>query len=322
MILFRFDHFESHDDALLRIQQLVPDQELKVADMEASIESFAGELEILFNWNPNTVHDPEANAVFEDCPRLRWIQSGGAGSDWVHDLGPKAAARIRVASASGIHPIQMAEHVFGQMLMWVRRLHSAHEAKLEKHYLKVPRRQLLELYQQHLLIVGMGKVGERIAHLGKAFGMQVSAIRNRPSLIATEVDRSGAPSDLPGLLPEADFIVNVLPGTRDNFHFFDAPQFDRMKPSAFFLNVGRGSTTNESALLQAIDSGKLAGAALDVTEREPIPQESPLWSHPKVLLSGHYAGASPRYEARLLDLFIENLSQDAVGRSLLTHIYP
>ncbi len=322
MILFRFDNYESHTDALAQIRQLVPDQELKVIGMEEPLDPYLERLEILFNWNPNTVHEPGANTPLEYCPKLRWIQSGGAGSDWIHDLGPRAADKIRVASASGIHPIQMAEHIFGLLLMWSRRLHDAHEAKLQKTYLKVPRRQLLELYGQHLLIVGMGRVGERTAELARAFGMRVSAVRSRPHRISSNVDSTATPEELPAFLSEADFLVNILPGNDTTRHFFDAPQFDKMKTGAFFINVGRGSTVNEEALLKAIDSGPLAGAALDVTETEPIPQASPLWTHPKVLLTGHYAGASPRYESRLLDLFIENLICDLSAHPLKTQIFP
>ena len=245
---------------------MVPDRELKIIDMEEPIDPYADRLEILFNWNPNTVLEPEANAPFENCPNLRWIQSGGAGSDWIHDLGPRAAKSIRVASASGIHPIQMAEHIFGLLLMWTRRLHHAHEAKLQKTYLKVPRRQLLELYGQHLLIVGMGKVGERTAQLARAFGMKVSAIRNRPDRISAGVDAVGRPEELPAFLSEADFVVNILPGADATRYFFDAHRFESMKPGAFFINVGRGSTVDEGALLEAIDCGILSGAALDVTE--------------------------------------------------------
>lgn len=109
------------------------------------------------------------------------------------------------------------------------------------------------------------------------------------------------------LLPHSDFVVLTIPETRETHHLFSKKAFDQMKPGSYLINIGRGGTVDESALVEALQSGKLAGAALDVFETEPLPAQSPLWKMPNVILTAHYSGLTPQYAGRALAIFVDNL---------------
>lgn len=292
IILIRLDDPNPCQNEVEAIRRMASDYEVAVRSGRKEWVSLQDRIEVLCNWNPNTVLNPEANEVLENCPRLRWIQSGGAGSDWVHDLGPQCRARATVTSASGIHPVPITEHVFGLLLAWVRRLHWARDAQNRKEYLKVPHPELNELQDRHLLILGMGKVGERCATIARAFGMRVTGVRRNPEKIQAGIQWKIHPDQLEEQLPQADFVLSILPGSDQTHHFLDAGKIRLMKPGAFFCNVGRGQTVDQDALIEALRDGRLAGAALDVFQEEPLPRDSPLWTMPNVLITGHYAGAT------------------------------
>ena len=316
VILLRLQDPAQHRETVAAIKAQAPSYEVIDQLLSDPLEPWRDRLEILCNWNPNTVLNPSANEILERCPHLRWIQSGGAGSDWVRDLGPHCRQQVTVTSASGIHPVPIAEHVFGLLLTWTRRLHWARDAQNSKEYLKVAHPNLSELEGKHLLILGMGKVGERCAELAQAFEMKVTGLRRNPEKIQTPIHQKIPPDQLHQALPEADYVLGILPNHESTLHFLDTTAIDLMKPGAFFCNVGRGQTVDQEALIQALQSGKLAGAALDVFAEEPLPDDSPLWSLPNVLITGHYAGATNRYDHRLLKLFTENLSQYLEGLPL------
>lgn len=322
IILLRLEDPTQHQKTVEAIKAQAPSYEVIDQLLSDPLEPWLDRLEILCNWNPNTVLNPSANEILEQCPQLRWIQSGGAGSDWTRDLGPHCRSQVTVTSASGIHPVPIAEHVFGLLLTWTRRLHWARDAQNKKEYLKVPHPDLSELEGKHLLILGMGRVGERCAALAQAFGMQVTGLRRNPEKISTPVHRKVAVDQLYQVLPQADYVLGILPNHKTTHHFLDATAIALMKPGAFFCNVGRGQTVDQEALVEALQSGKLAGAALDVFEEEPLPEDSPLWSLPNVLITGHYAGATHRYDHRLLDLFSENLRHYLQSEKMNARVQP
>jgi phosphoglycerate dehydrogenase-like enzyme len=126
-----------------------------------------------------------------------------------------------------------------------------------------------------------------------------------------------APAQLPELLPEADFVVLTIPLTAETKHLIGEREFQLMKPSAYLINIGRGGTVDEAALIDALRSGRLAGAGLDVTEQEPLPADSPLWDLENVIITAHYAGATPHYDERALPIFLENLRRYVADEPLI-----
>jgi phosphoglycerate dehydrogenase-like enzyme len=168
-----------------------------------------------------------------------------------------------------------------------------------------------------MLILGYGVIGERIARTALAFGMKVTGLRRT-------VSKGGAPegvrlesSEKTGdFLPEADYVVNILPATPETRHYVGVAEVGRMKPGAVYINVGRGATTDEAALIRALAAKRIAGALLDVTEQEPLPADSPLWAMDNVILTSHYAGRHAEYSRLALDVALENMGRYVRGEPL------
>ena len=143
-----------------------------------------------------------------------------------------------------------------------------------------------------------------------------NGVRRNPIGDAADVDELIGPDQLFDALPEADFVVNILPLTAATRHLFDRQAFAIMKPDAYFINVGRGGTVDEDALIEALCAGEIAGAGLDVFEQEPLPADSPLWGMTNVIITSHYAGLTPAYDSRALEIFLGNLGRYRRGEPL------
>lgn len=152
--------------------------------------------------------------------------------------------------------------------------------------------------------------------LAQAFEMRVIGMRRNPEKTSPYVDNMVGPDRLREVLVSADFVVNTLPQTAATTHLLGVDELAAMKPTSYLVNIGRGATIDEIALANALQNGTIAGAALDVFEQEPLPDSSPLWTMPNVLITSHYAGASPHYHERALDIFLDNLQRFKDGRPL------
>jgi phosphoglycerate dehydrogenase-like enzyme len=166
------------------------------------------------------------------------------------------------------------------------------------------------------LIVGVGGIGAETARLLAAFGVTVLATDARRSTAPDGVAELHRPEALDELLPRADFVILTVPHTPATEGFFNRARFRRMKPTAFFINIGRGMTTKLDDLVAALEAGEIAGAALDVYEHEPLPSEHPLWTLPNVLLTPHMAGHGPYLNDRRFEIMVDNCRAFAAGRSL------
>jgi phosphoglycerate dehydrogenase-like enzyme len=177
--------------------------------------------------------------------------------------------------------------------------------------------QLAALNGKTMLIAGFGAIGGTIARIARAFGMEVTGLRRRPAKGgAADGVRLEEASRLRDFLPQADYVVNILPSTPDTQHSFGAAEFGLMKNSALYINVGRGATTDEAALVEALGAKRIAGALLDVTEIEPLPADSPLWTMDNVIITGHYAGCHPEYGRMAMEVTLDNLERYKRGEPL------
>jgi phosphoglycerate dehydrogenase-like enzyme len=167
------------------------------------------------------------------------------------------------------------------------------------------------------LIVGVGGIGSETARLCKAFGMRVVATDARREDTPAGVDELHPPSALDDLLPSADFVILTIPHTPETVGLFNAERFARMKPSAFFINIGRGPTTRLDDLVAALRDGTIAGAGLDVFEQEPLPAAHPLWSTQNVLITPHTAGYGPYLDDRREAIIVENARRFVKGQPLI-----
>ncbi len=259
------------------------------------------------------------NELLDHAPNLRFIQSIGAGTDQF-DQAALAARNIRLASAAGVNARAVSEHAMALILALARRLPEARDNQ-HKHIWRgmighIPDRED-ELGGKTLLIVGLGRIGGRLAQLGKAFDMRVIGVRRDPAGGRNHADSVHALSDLPGLLPHADFVALTCPLTAATTGLIDAAALAKMQPGAYLINCARGRVVVEDALIDALRNGVIAGAGIDVTHDEPLDVASPLWDLPNALITPHTAGETRRYEDNVLDIMLENLARLERGEAQL-----
>ena len=263
------------------------------------------------------------------APKLRWVQFPGAGVDSLAKTGLlDAGSGVIVTTAAGIHAENISEYVFGSMLMfnwnWPQmvRLQDKHVWARSATWYHLGGR---ELAGHTLGIVGLGHIGRRIAQLGNAFGMHVLGTRrsiHNSGEQEPDVEQSFPPEQLHELLQLSDYVVISVPLTRETEKLIGEAELRMMRSNAYLVNIARGRVIDEQALIRALREGWIAGAGLDVTEEEPLPSESPLYSMPNVILTPHISGNSVHYDARLAALFADNLKRYRTGQQLQNQYEP
>lgn len=270
-----------------------------------SLEKRIGECEVL------VISGLWRNALLDRAPRLRFIQSVGAGTDQF-PRDELTRRGIRLASARGVNARAVSEHAMALILALARRLPEARDNQARRVWrgMITDRSQREdELGGKTLLVVGLGPIGGRLAELAKAFDMHVVGVRHNPSAGRGAAEEVHALADLKSLLPDADFVALTCPLTKETENLIDADALRRMKPLAFLVNVARGQVVDEAALVDALSTHAIAGACIDVTVEEPLPQSSPLWSMEHVLITPHTAGETRRYEDGVIEILRDNLSR-------------
>ncbi len=259
------------------------------------------------------------NDLVPRAKRLRFVQSISAGIDQ-YDKQVFRAHGIRLASAAGVNAHAVAEHAIALILALQRHLHTGRDNQAAKRWRgmisDIPARED-ELGGKRLLIVGLGRIGRRLAKLAKAFDVEVVATRRDPGRGREGADAVHGHDRLHELLPTADIVALTCPLTPETTNLIDAKALGRMKPTAHLINVARGRVVDEDALLRALAEKRIAAAGLDVTREEPLPATSPLWAMPNVLITPHTAGETQRYEDGVIDLLLENLNRLWRGEATL-----
>jgi phosphoglycerate dehydrogenase-like enzyme len=265
----------------------------------------------------------ELSRLVREAPRLRFLQAMTAGAgELVRDAGlsPLELERVAVASAAGVHAGPLAEFAMLGVLAFSRGLPALLADQRARRW--VEHAPVQELCGKTLLVLGLGAIGRAVAQRARAFGMRVVATRRRPGTAIDDVHEVHPPDALARLVEDADAIVVTLPLTEETRGLVDRETIARMRSSAIFVNVGRGAVVDEEALAGALAEGRLAGAALDVFEREPLPPESPLWELPNVIVSPHTAALSALENERIVALFVDNVCRYLGGRPLRNRIDP
>ncbi|MGH3322519.1 MAG: D-2-hydroxyacid dehydrogenase [Streptosporangiaceae bacterium] len=251
--------------------------------------------------------------------RLRWVQATAAGAgEQIReaDLSAPERDRVCVTSAAGIHAGPLAEFALLGILTFTKDLPRLRRYQRERRWDHSPVR---ELRGSTLLVLGVGGIGLEVARLARSFGMYVLGVKRVPDA-APCVDEMHTVDALPDLAPRADAVVCTLPITEETRGVVSAEVIAALPPHCVFVNVGRGRVVDESALTEALASGRLAGAALDVFATEPLPAESPLWELDNVVVSSHTAALSPHENTRIVDLFIDNLRRYVLGKPLRNRV--
>lgn len=251
-------------------------------------------------------------ALLEAMPRLGWYQQWGAGADWLMRHPGARDAPFVLTNATGIHSVQITEHAFALALSLARLLPRAFDSQRDGGWFHAPRREIVELHGGRALVLGYGSIGRRIAEVALCLGMHVTAAKRTPTEETGEV-RVTTIDALPRLLPEADVVFVALPLTRETKGLLGAAELALLMPSSLLVNIGRGGIVDELALLDALRTGALAGAGLDVFEDEPLSADAPLRNMENVIVTGHYAGESPHYDRRAMTILLANLERYLQG---------
>jgi phosphoglycerate dehydrogenase-like enzyme len=291
------------------------------AEAEARWRALLDRAEVLFGIPGDSA---AGLAEVAGLPRLRWVHATSAGAGEAvrtARLPAEALERITITTSSGVHAIPLAEFAILGLLAVAKELPRFAEDQRARAWPEV-RRPLRELDGQTLFLVGLGEIGRETARLAKAFGMRTVGFRRTQGPPPDHVDEVHGPERLPELASRADAMVVSLPLTDQTAGLVDRATIERLPASCIFVNVGRGGVVDEPALVEALREGRIAGAVLDVFATEPLPEDSPLWALPNVLVTPHAAALSARENERIVELFCDNLRRYLDGRPLRKVVEP
>jgi phosphoglycerate dehydrogenase-like enzyme len=255
--------------------------------------------------------------------KLKWLHSTAAGVAQL--MYPELRdSGIVVTNPSGIFSVPMAEHTMGLLIALARNFPDSVRHQDNSHWgqqdLWDKPQRLTELNGQLLLIVGYGSIGHELARRAQAFDIRVWGITRSGKGDPTYVEKIVPVAQLDEFLPQADYVVVAAPETPETAHLMNAARIAKMKRGGRLINVGRGSLVDETALQRALESGALAGAALDVTGTEPLPPDSPLWKTPNLFITPHTSAVSDRLWLRQADILVQLLERWFDGRDLFNQV--
>jgi len=308
----------------------------------AMLQSVAPEVEFVSNSNPGTVNSDQGgeqkfDAVFVSCAfpsalsrakQAAWIHSFSAGVEGclahptVRALEQQESDYI-ITNSRGTAASVIGEHAIAMMMSHSRGLHHFRDAQSKNDWI---RNQAISggitttIGGKTMLVLGLGSIGKEVARRANALGMRVIATRNSSRQGPDYVDYVGLGDETLKLAAQADVVVNSLPSTAATRGLLDNEFFKAMKSTAILVSVGRGTTTVTADLIEALEDGQLAGAALDVMDPEPLPADHPLWNQPNVIITPHLAGTGGGARANVFRLVVENVRRYQAGEPLLNPV--
>ena len=290
------------------IEAAEPHVRLRTAASADELWEIAPEAEAVYVWRADR---EQLAAAWPRLERVRWVQTASAGVDGL--LFPALVeSEVVVTNARGVFDDPIAEWVIGMLLAFttdtLRTLALQREARWEH-------RETRRLAGSRLVVVGPGPIGRAVARRARELGVEVVAV-GRTERTDDELGAVAAIEGLREVLARADHVVNALPLTSRTAGVFDAAAFAAMPPTATFVNVGRGGTVDEPAMVEALRSGGIAGAALDVFAEEPLPADSPLWRMPNVVVSPHMCGDVRGWQGSVVEIFVDNAGRWVRGEPL------
>ncbi len=291
------------------LAEALPEVRVVIAEDQAAAEREIVDAEAAFGRLPRE--------VLAKARRLRWLQAPQIAPPAGYYYPELIEHPLTVTNFREIFNDHISAHIMAFVLAFARGLHVFIPQQLRREWKKTRENSgVVHLPEATALIVGVGGIGAETARLAAAFGMTVLATDARRTEAPPGVTELHKPEALDALLPRADFVILTVPHTPATEGFMNRARFQRMKPSAFFINIGRGMTTKLDDLVAALNAGEIAGAALDVFEQEPLPAEHPLWTTPNVLLTPHTAGWGPYLDDRRYQIMIDNCRAFLDGKPL------
>jgi phosphoglycerate dehydrogenase-like enzyme len=292
---------QSADDYKKALAPKFPELSIHAVAKEEEIGNFIEKMDILLTIRIS-------DHLIKKASKLKWIQALTTGVDYIINL-PSLRKEVLITSARGIHGPQMAEMALLLMLALNRNFPQNIRNQDQRVWERWPGKLL---YQKKVGILGVGVIGEEIARKCKAFGMTVFGI----DIIKRKVDAVDyfyGPEELLQMIQEVDYFIIVAPNTPQTQKLVGVKVFSSMKPTAFLISIGRGEIVDEEALIHALKTGQIAGAALDTFWKEPLPKDHPLWEMKNVIITPHVGGLSDIYVEQVLPIFEENLRRFLQG---------
>ncbi|MEL7098422.1 MAG: D-2-hydroxyacid dehydrogenase [Pseudomonadota bacterium] len=254
-------------------------------------------------------------AALVESETVRWVSVGGSGTDHLATWDP---AHVTVTNAAGVAADMMAEYTIGALLHFSLDLPGFRAAQARRQW---GAGRVKPIEGQHLLILGLGQTGRAIARRAKAMGLQVTGMRARPQP-TDHVDRVIAEAELDAVLGEVDAIAVCVPLLDSTRELLNKARIDVLKPGAVLVDVSRGGVVDQAALADALASGRLGGAALDVFEVEPLPEDSPFWAMENVIVTPHSSSVYDGWALKSVDMFCDNLTRYLEGAPLQNIVDP
>ncbi|MFH1031347.1 MAG: D-2-hydroxyacid dehydrogenase [Chloroflexota bacterium] len=279
------------------------------AGAEKKLDELLSQAEILWAMRP-------PKDLIARAPKLKWIQSPLSGVDFF--ATPQIInSPVKITNSAGIHNVQVGEVAFFHMINLAKNAPRVFRQIQDKRFEAfIP----VILESKTVGILGLGAIGKYIAKLCKGFGMKVIGVRARASVRPRYVDAVFPPEKLLEVLPQCDFVVNAMPLLASTNKIIGERELWAMKPTAFFINIGRGGTVDQDALIRALKENRIAGAGLDALTPEPLPPDSRLWELPNVIITAHIGGRREDYDRLATDLFCKNLKRYVSGKKLINLI--
>lgn len=300
---------DTHPVWAQRLREALPGYQIVVAENDEAMKREIVDADAAYGWVP-----PE---ILPLAQKLRWLQSPNVGPHVGYYYPALIEHPLVVTNPRGIFDDHIAQHILMYMLALARGLPDYLQAQQERRWDADARRSpYVDLSVSTVLIAGVGSIGHEAARLCHALGMRVIGVDPRWEYEVSFVEKH-RPEELDDLLPEADFVVVCLPHTPATEGMWNRARFQRMRPSAYFINIGRGLTTKIEDLTAAIEQGEIAGCALDVFEVEPFPAEHRLWGLPNVILTPHIAVKdAENLGERQFQILLDNARRFAAGEPL------
>ncbi|MFJ7679564.1 D-2-hydroxyacid dehydrogenase [Peribacillus sp. NPDC097284] len=297
-----------NEQLLNQIKELIPEWNIIIGRNPAIWKNHIHEAEIIAGWKA----EMKQPIIQGEGKNLKWVQTWSAGVNAL-PLDILEKDHVQITTANGVHAYPISETIFGLLLAFTRKIDTYVKQQQKKNWHHAHMKQ--EIHNKTIGIIGVGKIGKETAKIAKAFGMTVIGVRQsgRPEEFVDEMFKQ---DQLQDVLPKCDYVIVTLPLTSKTRNMFGTDEFNSMKSSAFFINVGRGPIVIETELIQALDAHQIAGAGLDVFETEPLPETSRLWEMDNVIMTPHTSGNTEFYDQRLIEeIFIPNLKNFLSGES-------
>lgn len=282
------------EEFIAKIQELAPDYQVSTELSKGDLDN----VEISVGWRR------ELELPLLNDSNLKWVQAISAGVDYM-PLSEFEKKNILLSNGSGIHALSISEHVIGTLLTYYRGIGQSIKNQAEKKWDQEGIRYA-QLSGKNLLIVGTGHIGKQLSASLRGLGVNVYGINTTGHPVNGFIETYSI-KNLAKIAEGMDVVVGILPGTEATYHIFNSDVFNRMKPNAVFVNVGRGDSVHTKELATALREKQLAFAALDVFEEEPLPTDSELWELENLLITPHISGMTVDFQRKFMTIFLKNL---------------